>query len=180
MSREPAIPPKSTAIIDSSVLFAMGAPDNKKYRAFEEFVMNRGLRVMIPERVAEELGESPEEYAYQRDRLRAAQKAGWLQSARIDFSNSRVSEVVDKTRKRMATLSADDVTEDEIEKTDTVLAGLAYQLVMGGSSHASIFVSDRIAEQAIEDVLSAVGVGDMTTVIEGRSLLEELVADQLY
>jgi len=179
MARKSSIPPKSTAIIDSSVLFAMGAPDNEKYRAFEEFVVNRGLRVQIPQQVAEELGESPEGYVYQRDRLRAAQEAGWLQSARIDFSKPRVSEVADKTRKRMVALSADDVTEDEIEKTDTVLAGLAYQYATGGSSHVSIFVSDRIAEQAIEDVLSAVSVGDTTTVIEGRSLLEELVADRI-
>ena len=33
----------------------------------------------------------------------------------------------------MATLSADDVTEDEVERTDTVLAGLAYQYATGGS-----------------------------------------------
>ena len=43
MTREPEIPPKSTAIIDSSVLFAMGGPDNEKYSAFEEFVAGRGL-----------------------------------------------------------------------------------------------------------------------------------------
>jgi hypothetical protein len=32
----------------------------------------------------------------------------------------------------MLSLSADDVTEDEIEKTDTILAGLAYQYVTEG------------------------------------------------
>lgn len=106
MVREYDIPPKSTAIIDSSVLFAMGSPDNEKYRAFEKFVMGRGLTVKIPKQVAEELGEAPEAYAYQRERLQAAQSAGWLQSGQIDFSNPRVSEVVGKTRERMATLSA--------------------------------------------------------------------------
>ena len=60
MSRESEIPPKSTAIIDSSVLFAMGGPDNEKYSAFEEFVTGRGLTVRMPEQVAEELGEGPE------------------------------------------------------------------------------------------------------------------------
>ena len=179
MSREPEIPPKSTAIIDSSVLFAMGGPDNEKYSAFEEFVTGRGLTVKVPEQVAEELGEGPEAYAYQRERLQTAQNAGWLESGRIDFSKPRVSEVVDKTRERMATLSADDVTEDEIERTDTVLAGLAYQYATGGASHVTIFVSDRIAEQAIEDVLAAVDNSDTTAVIEGPAFLEKLVADQL-
>ena len=177
MVRTSEIPPKSTAIIDSSVLFAMGSPDNAKYRAFEEFVTNRGLTIKVPEQVAEELGESPEAYAYQHERLRAAQDAGWLEAGRIDFSNARVSEVVDKTRKRMATLSADVVTEDEIERADTVLAGLAYQYATVGTSRVGIFVSDRVAEQAIEDVLAAVGVSDATAVIEGRAFLEELVAD---
>ena len=76
MSREPETPPKSTAIIDSSVLFAMGGPDNEKYSAFEEFVTGRGLTVRVPKQVAEELGEVPEAYAYQRERLQAAQNAG--------------------------------------------------------------------------------------------------------
>jgi hypothetical protein len=40
-------------------------------------------------------------------------------------------------------------------------------------------VSDRIAEQAIEDVLAAVDNSDTTAVIEGRAFLEKLVADQL-
>src|SRR5699024_6870630 len=120
-----------------------------------------------------------EAYAYQRERLQAAQNAGWLQSSRIDFSKPRVSEVVDKTRKRMAALSADDVTEDEIERTDTVLAGLAYQYATGGASHVTIFVSDTIAEQAIGDVLGAVDVSNTISVIEGRAFLEELVTDWL-
>lgn len=168
------IPSDSEAIIDSSVLFAMGGPSNEKYQAFERFVRQQNITVTVPEQVAEELGESPGAYEYQRDRLRAAQEAGWLTPGHIDFSVSRVSEVVDTTRTRMAALSADDVTEDEIEKTDTILAGLAYQYVAEGSTHVTVFVSDRIAERAITDVLSAVGVEDRTLVVEGREFLKEL------
>ena len=178
MSRESEIPSKSTAIIDSSVLFAMGSPDNEKYRAFEKFVRGRGLTVKVPEQVAEELGEGPDAYTYQRDRLQSAQNAGWLESGRIDFSKPTISNIVDNTRERMATLSADDVTEDEIERTDTVLAGLAYQYATSGSSHVAIFVSDRIAEQAIEDVLTTVDINNTIMVIEGRAFLEELVANR--
>lgn len=168
------IPRGSTAIIDSSVLFAMGGPSNEKYQAFERFVRQQDITVTVPEQVAEELGESPGAYEYQRDRLRAAQDAGWLVPGRIDFSVPRVSEVVDKTRTRMGALSADDVTEDEIEKTDTILAGLAYQYVAEGASHVTVLVSDRIAERAIANSLSAVGVGDRTSVVEGRGFLNEL------
>ncbi|WP_042662496.1 hypothetical protein [Haloferax sp. ATB1] len=61
-----AIPRESTAIIDSSVLFAMGGPSNEKYQAFERFVRQQDLTVTVPEQVAEELGESPGAYEYQR------------------------------------------------------------------------------------------------------------------
>lgn len=71
----------------------------------------------------------------------------------------------------MANLSADDVTEDEIEKTDTVLAGLAYQYAADAS--VTVLVSDRVAERAIEDVLSAMGVSDRTAVVEGREFLRD-------
>ncbi|WP_049971093.1 hypothetical protein [Haladaptatus cibarius] len=169
------IPSDSKAIIDSSVLFAMGGPSNGKYQAFERFVRRQNITVIVPEQVAEELGESPGAYEYQRDRLRAAQDAGWLSPGHIDFSVSRVSEVVDTTRTRMAALSADDVTEDEIEKTDTILAGLAYQYVAEGASHVTVFVSDRIAERAITDALAAVDIEDRTSVVEGREFLGKLV-----
>lgn len=120
------LPDDSIAILDSSI-FAMGGPSNEKYQAFERYVTRRNVTVRIPDQVAEELGESPAAYTYQRDRLRAAEDAGWLERATMDFSIPGVSDATDRTRKRMANLSADDVTEDEIEKTDTVLAGLAYQ-----------------------------------------------------
>ena len=35
--------------------------------------------------------------------------------------------------------------------------------------HVTVLVSDTKAEQAIEDVLTAVGVGDTTMIIEGRN-----------
>lgn len=169
------LPSDSDAIIDSSVLFAMGGSSNDKYQAFERFVRQQNITVTVPDQVAEELGESPGAYEYQRDRLRAAQEAGWLTPGHINFSIPRVSGVVDTTRTRMAALSADDVTEDEIEKTDTILAGLAYQYVADGASYVTVLVSDRIAEQAIIDALSTVSVEDRTSVIEGRAFLEELV-----
>lgn len=175
MASEIKIPRGSIAIIDSSVLIAMGRPDNEKYQSFERFVTNRDVKVFIPGYVAEELGESPDAYAYQRDRLRAAQDSGWLKSGRIDFSVPGVSDVVDRTRTRMQKLSARDVTEDEIEKTDTILAGLAFQYANEDVTHVTVLVSDTIAEQAIKDVLNAVCVDERTAVIEGRSFLNGIV-----
>jgi hypothetical protein len=169
------IPSNSTAVIDTSILIAMGGPTNRRYQSFEQFVTRRGITVMVPGRVAEELGESPDAYMYQQDRLQSAQDAGWLTPGQIDFSKPRIAEVVDKTRKRMLNLSANDVTEDEIEKADTILAGITYQYATSGATHVTVFVSDTIAERAIDDVLSAIGMENKTMVVEGRMFLKELV-----
>jgi len=169
------IPSDSVAIIDSSVLFAMGGPSNDKYQALERFVRRQNILVKIPDQVAKELGESPAQYEYQRDRLRAAQDAGWLDRGEIDFTTPNVSKIVDKTRNRMAKLAASDISEDDIEKTDTILAGLAYQYAMENQA-VSVLVSDRLAQQAMADVLSSTTVSEYIVVVEGRELLKDLTS----
>lgn len=74
----------SPAILDSSVLIAMGGPSTDKYQSFEQHVTRQNISVRIHDHVAEELGESPEADTYQRDRLRAAQNAGWLERAELE------------------------------------------------------------------------------------------------
>lgn len=167
------IPSDSIAIIDSSVLFAMGGPSNDKYQALERFVRRQNISVKIPDAVAEELGESPAQYEYQRDRLRAAQDAGWLDRGQIEFTNPDVSAIVDKTRSRMAKRAAADVSADDIETTDTILAGIAYQYAIENHD-VSVLVSDRLAQQAITDVLTSTTVSDSIFVVEGRELLQQL------
>lgn len=169
------LPSDGIAIVDTSVLFAMGGPSNDKYQAFEAYVTRRNVAVRIPGHVAEELGESPDAYRYQRDRLRSAQDAGWLERGEVDFADPAVSDAIDRTRERIYSLSADDITEDEVETTGAVLAGLAYQYTTERSKHIAILVTDILAERAIKDVLGAMGVDDQTTVVEGRSLLNDLL-----
>jgi len=169
------LPRGSIAIVDTSVIYAMGGPSNDKYQAFEEYVTRRDVAVRIPDHVAEELGESPEAYRYQRDRLRSAQDAGWLERAEVDFTDPDVSDVIDRTRERIYSLSADDVTEDEVETTDAVLAGLAYQYATEQSRQVAVLVSDKLAEEAIDDVLAAIGAEKDTNVVEGRDFLINLV-----
>ncbi|ELY61849.1 hypothetical protein [Natronococcus jeotgali] len=83
---EESIPSDSVVIIDSSMLFAMGGPSNEKCQAFERYVQRQNLTGYVPQQVAEELGESPDAYVYQRDRLKAAQDTGWLQPGEIEFT----------------------------------------------------------------------------------------------
>lgn len=178
MTANDEIPRGSKAIIDSSVLFAMGGPDNEKYQAFQRFVTKRELTVYIPSQVAEELGEAPDAYAFHRDRLRAAQEAGWLERGDVDYQKPDISRAIDRTRKRIRNRSAEDVNEDDIEKADTVLAGLAYQYASKIHVHVTVFVSDLVAQRAIGDVLSAMDVDDRVLVIEGRQFVQGLVDDR--
>lgn len=82
--------------------------------------------VLVGDHGAEELGESPEAYRYQRDRLRAAQEAGWLERVAVDITDSGVSEAIDRARNRNYSLSGDDVTEHEVATIDAVLGCLNY------------------------------------------------------
>lgn len=171
-----ALASESVVVIDTSVVIAIGRPDNEKYRALEQYMTRHDITVRVPDYVAAELGESPGPYQYQHESLQTAQDTGWIKPISVDFDDSTVSKVMDRTRERMTTLSADDVSEDEIEKTDTVLAGVAYQLAQGDQS-VGVLVSDSIAEQAISDVLSAKGCE--ATVVEGREFVTRLVDEGL-
>ena len=76
----------------------------------------------------------------------------------------------------MAKLSASDVSEDDIEKTDTILAGLAYQYAIE-NQNASVLVSDRLAQRAMTDVLASTSVSEYIVVIGGRELLKNLTSE---
>lgn len=122
------IDPDSTAIIDSSVLIAVGGPENEKFQALAEYATQQDLICQLPRRVLEELDESPPQYATQRTRVRAAVDQGWLTPApALNYTNSDVAAVMDAVRARMA--KRENSRDDVVEKTDTALAGLAVQLL---------------------------------------------------
>lgn len=58
MSGDP-LPPESVMVIDTSVVIAIGTPDNEKYRALEQYVTRNGITVRVPDDVASELGTPP-------------------------------------------------------------------------------------------------------------------------
>jgi len=167
------LPAGSVIVIDTSVLIALGNPDNEKFRCLERYVTDNNITVRVPGYVAEELDDAPKAYQYQRERLRAARDGGWLTSISVNFENPKVSEIVDRTRERMVALSADDVSADEIEKTDTVLAGIAYQLAQKRTT-VVVLISDTLAAEAIRDALAASG-HDNVAVIDGREFITNLV-----
>lgn len=169
------IDPDSTVIIDSSVLIAVGGPENEKFQALAEHATQRDHVFQLPRRVLEELDESPPQYATQRTRVRAAIDQGWLTPApTLDYTNSDVAAVMDAVRARMAKRA--NSHDDAVKKTDTALAGLAVQLLTTDQevTTVTILMADVGAETAMRDVFRARSVADSITIIDGRRLAGEL------
>lgn len=118
------IDPDSTAIIDSSVLIAIGGPENEKFQALAEYATQRDLVFQLPQRVLEEVDASPSTYKPQRSRVHTAVDQGWVAIAPSpDYTSSSVAAVMDAVRARMA--QSANSRDDVVEKADTALAGLA-------------------------------------------------------
>lgn len=148
----------------------MGRPESRRFHAFDSFVRRQALTVLVPEYVRSEFTEAPD--PLQEGRLAVASEAGWLETMTLEFTPT-ISKVVDQTRSRMAAVTQSDLREDEIEKTDTVLAGCAVQRATRTGNPIAVLVSDRIAERATRDVLES--RDGQFHVVEGRQLLRRLL-----
>lgn len=169
------IKPNSTVIIDSSVLIAIGGPENEKFQALAEYATQRDLVFHVPERVLEELDDSPPQYETQCARVRVAVEQGWMTTAPpLDYTISAVSVVMDAVQQRMAKRA--NSRNDVVEKTDTALAGLTMQLPTTDPevTTVTILMADTAAETAMDDVFRARSLTDVVTTIDGRRLAAEL------
>lgn len=157
------IPSGATVVIDSSVLFAMGGPENEKHRTFRRFVERNGITVTVSERVAEELGESPSEYGYQLDRLRMARESGWLRPVRADFTIRGVpgSSIAPASAWRRS-------------RPRTSLKTRSRRPTQ--SSQA--WPTSRRSEVPIGDVLGETEFGERISVVEGREFLSSLLGEE--
>lgn len=72
--------------------------------------------------------------------------------------------------------NADDRPEDEIERADTALAGVAAQaFVESTASHAYIYTTDIAAGRGVETVFDGEGYGDSVTFVNAFRLIEDLL-----
>jgi len=82
---------------------------------------------------------------------------GWAEIAEpMDYTDSFVSSATDGVRR--FTANADDRPEDEIERADTALAGVAAQsLGTGSTPQAYVYTTDVAAGRAVEAVFDGDG-----------------------
>ncbi|WP_049972631.1 hypothetical protein [Haladaptatus cibarius] len=146
-------------IADTGVFVRCGGPDNEKYQRLRRAVRQAGISLLVPRRVYEELGGDPDDEAYpsSNSRWQEGVDEGWIQIAdELDYTNSRVSRVMDAARRFIA--NDTDRPEDTIEKTDTALIGLAAQLFDTGQAGSVVLLTtDKPAGRAAESLLPSHG-----------------------
>lgn len=145
--------------IDANVFFAIGAPSNAKYQAFRREATRANVILKLPRRVVGELG------GRKAERVRTALEDGWAEI--VDAPPIRDADAVnasDIARRTMADETGR--PEHEIEKTDTILAGLAIQYLRETeNTKVAVITDDKPAKRGIETAIQAQGYDDSITVL---------------
>jgi hypothetical protein len=147
-----------TVLVDANVFFAIGRPPNSKYVRFRREIQSAGVVLKLPRRVVGELG-GPET-----ERIRTAVSEGWAEiidpPAPTDAAAMRASDIA-----RWTIADETGQPEHEVEKTDTILAGLAIQYVRdSATTDVTVLTDDKPAAKAITNAISAQGYTDAITV----------------
>lgn len=157
--------PETIPLVDTNLLVAVGGPENLKYRALRRYVEKRDVVLKVPRRVEEEL--STMQYG---DRIETAVEEGWAE--RIDSPSPTKADAVDAmdfVRREIAHQTGKD--EHEVEKADTVFAGLAVEFWQVRDAPVAVLTDDRIAADAIETAVAKQGYGDAISVFTRDELL---------
>lgn len=164
-------------LADSGVFIRCGGPGMGKYQRLRRALRNADETLVVPRRVYEELGGTPDPYPSSEIPWQAGFDEGWITVADpLEYSNPTVSGIMDATRRFIA--NETDRSEDAVEKADTALVGLAAQyLDTDTADRVVLLTTDKPAGRAAETLLPEYGFHDR---IEYRyvseSYLEQLTS----
>lgn len=156
MSDEKTLDSDERTLVDSNFFVAIGNPDNEKFQRFCEIVTENEVVLSVPERVRRELSIHPTE-----QRLTTALDEGWAKivSAPPLTANEAVT-AADQARRTIAEITGKD--EHDVEKADTIFAGLAVQYLSLGDDRVTVLTDDGPATRAIKTAVRSVEVrGDV-------------------
>lgn len=163
-------------VVDAGVFIACGRQQNTKYTALAHFVQQNEITFIIPQRVYEELGGSPERSTPGQTPINSAIDSGWVTVAEsLDYTNPTVATVMDNVRSYIA--HASNRPEDQIEKADTALAGVAVQLLeQANIPFVYVVTTDTDAGNGVVKAIEMNGFPDQIEVIDGFDLIAELTS----
>ena len=160
-------------LVDTNIFYALGHPPNSQYDRFRHAVQTAGVILKLPRRVVGELG-GPEN-----DRVRTAVKEGWAEI--IDAPEPTDRDAVaasDIARRTIANQTGQ--AEHEVEKTDTILAGLAIQYVRDRAPATVIVLTDdQPARMGVKNAVTAQGYMDSISVYGLADILGDDPGDSL-
>jgi hypothetical protein len=174
LTSPPATP--AAVVVDTGVFAACGRQTNNKYVALERFARRNDLTFVVPERVYEELTGAPPRTTPGQTPIDSAIESGWAKlAAPIDYTNGTVSSVMDFARSRIASLS--NRPEDNIEKTDPALAGVATQLLLEGeAAFVYLLTTDDHAGRGGVSAIEANGFDGQIEFKNGFTFIDELIS----
>lgn len=161
-------------VVDTGVFVACGREGSQKFEALRRFAVSRELVFVIPQRVYEELGGAPGGSSPEQTPVDSAIGGGWVRvAADLDYTDGTVASVMDTVQSYIA--SSSNRPEDEIEKADAALAGVAVQLLgRVDVSSVRVVTTDRDAGEGAVTALEAHGFDGQIAYEDGFELVERL------
>ena len=159
-------------VADSGLFIACGRQQNNKYTALRRFAQLNGISFVVPQRVYAELGGAPTRSTPGQTPINSAIDAGWVTVAdELDYTNSAVAAVMDSVRRFIA--QASNRSEDQIEKADTALAGVAMQLLDSSSAGSiTVVTTDTDAGRGVVRAIETRGFEGQIQFKNGFNLIE--------
>jgi hypothetical protein len=161
-------------IADSGLFIACGRQQNNKYIALSRFATTNEITFLIPQRVYDELGGAPAPSTPGQTPVNSAIDAGWVAVAdQLDYTTPAVAAVMDDVRSYIA--HASNRPEDQIEKADTALAGVAVQrLARDDIPAVSVVTTDTDAGAGVKRAVEAAGFEGQISIRDGFAFIDEI------
>lgn len=159
--------PEDVVLVDTNVFVAVGDPNNSKYQALREYATDRDLVLAVPRRVRDELSAM-----HVANRVETAVEEGWAEV--VDPPSPTHGDAVaamDFVRREIARRT--DKDEHEVEKADTVFAGLAIEYVQRDRHAVYIVTDDRVAAAAITRAVEHQGYDDEVVVLTRDDIVDD-------
>ncbi|WP_458210625.1 hypothetical protein [Haladaptatus sp. NG-SE-30] len=162
-------------VADSGLFIAYGRQQNNKYTALRRFAQRNGISFVIPQRVYTELGGAPDRSTPSQTPINSAIDAEWVTIAdELDYTNGGVA--AGWTPFDGSLHQASNRSEDQIEKADTALAGVAMQLLdSGNASSVTVVTTDTDAGKGVVRAIEARGFEGQIAFKNGFDLIEEII-----
>jgi predicted nucleic acid-binding protein len=156
-----------SVFVDTNVFIAVGRPDNEQFQAFRTVIRRHAVVLQVPQRVESE--------------LRTMQRTGSLDTALDEGwatvidppapTDSDAVAAMDLARRMIASQTSK--SEHEVEKADTVFAGLAVQhLRQHGAERVVVLTDDRVAASAIQRAIEQQEYGESITVLRRSDVID--------